>query len=150
MSTDLKDAVQSAMKAAMKNKEKGRLQTIRLIWAAIRQAEIDSQTTLSDNDVLVLLDKMLKQRRDAILQFQSANRDDLVEQEQSEIDVIQTFLPEPLSETDINQRIHDAIAQTGASTMKEMGHVMAILKPQLQGRADMAIVSKLIKDRLNK
>ncbi|MCD6055933.1 MAG: GatB/YqeY protein [Gammaproteobacteria bacterium] len=144
----LKETIQSAMKTALKEHDKVRLNAIRLIWAAIRQQEIDSQTTLDDASVLGLLDKMIKQRRDAIGQYQSANRQDLVSQEEAEIAVIQTFMPTPLSADEVDTLIQQAMEDSAATSMKDMAKVMALLKPALQGRADMGIVSKKIKERL--
>lgn len=144
----LKVRIQDDMKAAMKAGEKERLATIRLIMAAVKQREVDERIELDDSQVLQVLDKMVKQRRDSINQYRDAGRDELAAKEQAEIDVIQMYLPEPLSPDEINALIDAAIAETGASSMKDMGKVMGMLKPKLQGRADMGAVSGLIKSRL--
>ena len=136
------------MKTAMKGGDKERLATIRLMLAAAKQVEIDERRDLSDADLLAILDKMVKQRRDSISQFKEAGRDDLVAQEESEMAVIQDFLPQPLSEAEIETLITAAIANADAKTMQDMGKVMGLLKPQLQGRADMGKVSGQIKAQL--
>lgn len=136
------------MKTAMKGGDKERLATIRLMLAAAKQVEIDERRDLSDADLLAILDKMVKQRRDSISQFKEAGRDDLVTQEESEMAVIQDFLPQPLSEAEIETLITAAIANADAKTMQDMGKVMGLLKPQLQGRADMGKVSGQIKAQL--
>ena len=144
----LKTTITDDMKAAMKAGEKERLATIRLIMAAIKQLEVDGQKDLDDSEVLAALDKMAKQRRESITQFQNAERDDLVAAEQAELDIILTYLPEPLSEEEVTSLIKVAIEKSGAVTMKDMGKVMGQLKPQLQGRADMGKVSGQIKSIL--
>ena len=144
----LKQEITSAMKTAMKSGEKQRLATIRLMMAAAKQIEIDERRDLSDADLLAILDKMVKQRRDSVSQFKAAGRDDLVAQEESEMEVIQDFLPQPLSEAEIETLITAAIADADAKTMQDMGKVMGLLKPQLQGRADMGKVSGQIKAQL--
>ncbi len=141
----LKATVTNDMKTAMKAGEKERLATIRLIMAAIKQLEVDGQKDLDEAEVLAVLDKMAKQRRESITQFQNAERDDLVAAEQAELDIILTYLPEPLSEDEVNDLIKVAISSSGAESMKDMGKVMGQLKPQLQGRADMSKVSGQIK-----
>jgi len=148
MSDSLKTQLKDAMKNAMRAKEKERLGVIRLILAAIKQREVDERIELDDEQVLLVLDKMLKQRRESISQFESAGRDDLVVIEAAEIDVIKTFMPEPLSDADIEAIISKAMDESGASSIKEMGKVMGLVKPQVQGRADVGQVSKLIKQRL--
>lgn len=147
MST-LKAQIHEAMKAAMRAQDKARLATIRLIQADIKRIEVDERIEVDDARLLAVLDKMVKQRRESIAQFQAANRQDLVDKESAEITVIQEFLPRPLTADEINTLIGDAIAASGASSMQEMGKVMAILKPQVQGRADVAEVSKLVKARI--
>lgn len=137
------------MKDAMRAKDKERLAVIRLMLAAIKQREVDERVELDDEQVLVTLDKMLKQRRESIAQYEAADRQELADIEAAEIKIIQTFMPEPLSEADIATMIDEAIAQTGANEMKDMGKVMGILKPKMQGKADMGAVSKLIKTRLS-
>jgi len=149
MSDSLKVQLQNAMKEAMRAKEKARLGVVRLILAAIKQREVDERIELDDEQVLLVLDKMLKQRRESIAQFQAAGRDDLVVVEEAEIVVIQQFMPEPLSEDEVKSLIDHAISQSGAESMKDMGKVMAIIKPQAQGRVDMSMVSKLIKAQLS-
>ena len=137
------------MKTAMKGGNKSRLAVIRMILAAIKQIEVDERIELDDTRVNVVLDKMAKQRRESISQFEKAARNDLIDIEQAELVIIKEYLPEALSEQAINSLIESAINSTGATEIKQMGQVMGILKPQLQGRADMAIVSQLIKSRLN-
>lgn len=141
----LKAQIQDAMKAAMKSGDKQRLAVIRLVMSAVKQVEVDERIALDDSRVLSVLDKMVKQRRESISQFQNGGRDDLVEKEQAEIDVIAEFLPQPLSDNEIESIIHSAIDQTGAASMKDMGKVMGIVKPQITGRADVGKVSGKIK-----
>lgn len=137
------------MKSAMRAGEKEQLATIRLILAAIKQVEVDTRNELSDAEVVAILDKMGKQRRESIEQFEKANRQDLADKEKAELELIGGYLPTPLSEAEITAALEQALQATSASSMKDMGAVMAILKPQLQGRADMGQVSKLIKARLS-
>jgi uncharacterized protein YqeY len=144
----LKTRIQQDMKDAMRAGDKARLGTIRLILAAIKQKEVDERKDLDDADLTVVLDKMVKQRRESISHFDKAGRNDLIEQEAAELTVIQAYLPEPLDEGQLNTLIDEALAQTGASSLKDMGKVMAWLKPRLQGRADMSAVSSRIKKRL--
>jgi uncharacterized protein len=144
----LKQRLQDDMKAAMKAGDKRRLGVVRLINAAIKQREVDERVELDDTQVLVVLDKMLKQRRDSISQYEQAGREDLAAQERFEVEVCQAYMPAALSDDEIAGLIADAIDSTGASSMQDMGKVMALLKPKLQGRADMAAVSKQIKTRL--
>ncbi len=144
----LKDRIQQDMKDSLRGGDKSRLAVIRLILAAIKQQEVDERIELDDTQVTVVLDKMAKQRRESISQFEKAGRNDLVDQEVAELQIIQEFLPEQLSEAEINALIEAVMQQTGASSIKDMGKVMGQLKPQLQGRADMAAVSALIKARL--
>jgi uncharacterized protein YqeY len=144
----LKERIQQDMKDAMRAADKPRLGTIRLMLAAIKQIEVDERKVLDDAEVTVVLDRMVKQRRESISQFEKAGRTDLVDQEAAELVIIQTYLPEPLSENELNVLIDEAMAQTGAASIKDMGKVMALLKPKLQGRADMGAVSALIKTRL--
>jgi hypothetical protein len=136
------------MKAAMKAGDKRRLGVVRLINAAIKQREVDERVELDDTQVLVVLDKMLKQRRDSIAQYEQAGREDLAAQERFEVGVCQAYMPAALAEDEIAGLIAEAIDSTGASGMQDMGKVMALLKPKLQGRADMAAVSKQIKAKL--
>ena len=132
----------------MKAKAKPQLAVLRLFSAAVKQQEIDERIELDDQRVLATLDKMVKQRRDSIQQFEAAERQELADKEQAEIDVIQEFLPAQLSAEELNGMIAAAIESSGAESMKDMGKVMGILKPQLQGRADMGEVSKQIKASL--
>ncbi len=143
--SSLKDRIKDDMKASMKSGDKARLGAIRMILAAIKQIEVDERVELDDGRVIVVLDKMLKQRRESIKQFRDASRNDLAEIEEAEILVIQDFLPQALSEAEIDDMVAKAIAEVGATSIKDMGGVMALLKPQMQGRADMAVVSARIK-----
>jgi len=136
------------MKSTMKSGDKARLAVIRLILAAIKQIEVDERIELDDARVNQVLDKMAKQRRVSITQFEKANRTDLIDIEQAELAIIKDYLPEALSNEEIEKLISQAIETSGASEMKQMGQVMGILKPQLQGRADMGKVSQLIKSKL--
>jgi len=145
----IKDRLVADMKDSMRAGNKDRLATIRLILAAVKQVEVDQRIELQDADLLVILDKMSKQRRDSMEQFEKADRNDLIAIEQAELAIISEFLPAALSEQEISDLIKQAIEQTSASSMKDMGAVMGILKPQLQGRADMGAVSKLIKSALS-
>lgn len=144
----LKERIKEEMKAAMKGGDKARLGVIRLIMAAIKQVEVDERVELGDDRVLIVLDKMLKQRRESIRQFRDAGRTDLAEIEEAEVLVIQDFLPRPLTGDEIDALVAGAIAETGAAAIKDMGAVMNVLKPKMQGRADMAQVSARIKARL--
>ena len=149
MSEALKARITEEMKISMKSGDKPRLGAIRLILAAVKQREVDERISLNDEQVLSVLDKMTKQRRESISMFQSANRIDLVEIEELELTVIQSFLPAALSDEEVTGLIQAAIAESGAGSIKDMGKVMAILKPQLQGKADMTIVSAKIKTQLS-
>jgi len=144
----MKEQLTAEMKVCMKAKNKERLQVVRSLLAAIKQVEIDNQTTVDDAGVLAILDKAMKQRRDSHQQFTDADRPDLAEQEAYEMSVIQDFMPQALTEDEINALIDDAMTKTGASSMQDMGKVMGLLKPEMQGRADMGEVSKLIKAKL--
>jgi Uncharacterized conserved protein len=144
----LKDRITEDMKNAMRAKDTERLGTIRMITAAIKQREVDERITLDDAQVLAVIEKMIKTRKESIAQFQSAGRDDLVAKETKEVELLQTYLPEPLSEAELDQIIADAIAETGASSIKDMGKVMGIVKQKAQGRADMGAVSGKIKAKL--
>jgi uncharacterized protein YqeY len=144
----LKDRLTEAMKAAMRAQQKERLAAIRLALSAIKQVEVDERKTLTDSDVLSVLDKMVKQRRESIAQYEQAGRGDLVAVENGEIAVLQEFLPAQLSEAEIDALVVEAIAQTGAAGMRDMGKVMNLLRPQLAGRADMGAVSNRIKAKL--
>ncbi|MCB1777323.1 MAG: GatB/YqeY domain-containing protein [Candidatus Competibacteraceae bacterium] len=143
----LKTHIQDDMKAAMRAKDKGRLGVIRLILAAIKQREVDERIELSDAQILVVLEKMIKQRRESLTQYQNAGREDLARQEAFEIDLIQAYLPAPLSEAELETLIANAIAATGAESMRDMGKVMAMIKDQAQGQVDMSRVSAQVKAR---
>ncbi|MDD1793935.1 GatB/YqeY domain-containing protein [Enterovibrio makurazakiensis] len=140
--------IKSEQIVAMKAKDKPRLGTIRLMISAIRQQEIDGQKTLTDEESLAVIVKMVKQRRDSVSQYQSAGRDDLADVELAEISVLEEFMPQPLSDDEVDAMVKDAIAASGASSMQDMGKIMAILKPQVQGRADMGKISQLVKSNL--
>lgn len=146
--SQLKERIYDDMKSAMRAKEKDLLMTVRSILAAIKQQEVDTRQDLDDTAVLAILDKLAKQRRESISQYSEAGRDDLVAQEELELGFIQTYLPEPLSQDEIQSLVNEAIEATGASSMKDMGKVMTHLKPHAQGRADMGKVSGLIKGAL--
>lgn len=141
----LLEQLKDQMKVAMRAKDKQRLGTIRMALAAVKQREVDERITLDDAAVLAILVKMVKQRRDAANQYIEANRQDLADVELQEITVIEDFLPKPLTADEIDALIKEAISATGATSMQEMGKVMAILKPQVQGRADLGKISGLIK-----
>ena len=145
-----------AMKESMRNRDKARLATVRLALAEFKRAEMDdravsgsTESSLDDVRALAILDKMAKQRRDSIAQFESAGRSDLADQEKLELTILQEFLPEQLSEAEILEMVEQAITATGAESMRDMGKVMGAVKPQAQGRADMSVISKIIKDKLS-
>ena len=146
--SELKQRISEDVKTAMRGRDKDRLSTLRMIQAAIKQKEVDDRIDLDDTQVLVVLDKMAKQHRDSIEQFRHAGRDDLVARESSELAIVSEYLPQPLSETEIEQLIDEAISSAGASGMQDMGRVMGILKPRVQGRADMGKVSSAVKQKL--
>ena len=137
------------MKASLKAGDKRRLGTVRLILAAIKQREVDERVELDDPQVLAVLDKMVKQRRESIAQYEKAGRDELAEQEAFEVGVIQEYLPDALSDREIATLIEEAIAGTGAQSIRDMGKVMGQLNPKMQGRADMGAVSSLVKQKLS-
>jgi len=141
----LTDRIKDDMKAAMKSGNKSRLGVIRLILAAIKQVEVDERIQLDNDRTVLVLDKMLKQRRESIRQFAEAGRSDLVEVEEAEVLVIQDFLPQALSEMEIDSMISEAVVQSGAQSVKDMGKVVGLLKSKVQGRADMSVVSEKIK-----
>ena len=143
-----KDQILADIKAAMKAGDKSRLATLRLISAAIKQKEVDERIDVDEEQTMAILDKLMKQRRESIAQYEKAGRDDLVAVEQAESTIIQTYLPAALDQSEIDKIVGDAITTTGAASIKDMGKVMGLVKPALQGRADMAAVSKLIKERL--
>jgi len=144
----LKERITEDMKSAMRAGQKERLATIRLALAAIKQREVDERISLDDGQVLAVLEKMIKQRREAVAQFQSGGRADLVAKENAEIALLQGYLPAQLSEVEIDALIASAIATTGAVSVKDMGKVMAVVKPQAQGRADMGALSARIRQKL--
>ena len=147
--THLKQRITEAMNAAMRARDKARLGTVRLALAEIKKVEIDERIDLDDSRITSILDKMVKQRRDSIKQFETAGRTDLVAQEQLEINVIKEFLPEALSEEELDTIIKDALIKSGASSMQDMGNLMGLVKPQVVGRADMGAVSQKIKAALS-
>ena len=144
----LKNRIQDDMKAAMRARAKDRLAAIRLIMAAVKQREVDERITLDDAQVIAVLERMLKQRRESIAQFERAGRDDLVAKETFELDLIQSYMPEALSEAEIEALIDSAIAATSAQSMRDMGKAMVYVKERAQGRADMSVVSARLKSRL--
>ncbi len=146
----LKECINEDMKAAMKARETARLSAIRLLLAAIKQREVDERIQLDDAAVLAVIDKMLKQRRDSIAQYQTAGRQDLLDVEQFEADLLQSYLPAGLSDEEIDAAVKAAVAETGAAGPGDMGKVMALLKPRLAGRADMSEVSKRVKGALSR
>ncbi len=145
----LKTRISDAMKDAMRAKDKARLSAIRLMLAELKRVEIDERIELEDDRILGILDKMLKQRRDSIKQYEAGNRQDLADVEQAEISVIQEFMPAALSDEEITSIVEDAIQESGAASMKEMGAVMNIVRPKVMGRADMGQVSGLVKSKLS-
>jgi len=144
----LKSRITDDMKNAMRAKDTARLSAIRLLLAAIKQREVDERKEMGDGDVLSIIDKMVKQRKDSIAQFEAGKRADLAAVERAEIDVLQVYLPEPMGDAEIDAAIAAALAQTGASGAAGIGKVMAVLKPQLAGKADLATVSARVKARL--
>jgi len=144
----LKDRITDDMKAAMRAKDQARLSAVRLLLAAMKQKEVDERVELTDADVLAIIEKMLKQRRESIAQYESAGRTDLAEVEKFETRVLSEYLPQQLSEAEVAEAIAAALAESGAAGLKDMGKVMALLKPRLAGRADMGKVSALVKSRL--
>jgi len=144
----LKQRIQDEMKAAMKAADKRRLGAIRLILAAVKQREVDERIELDDIQVLAVLDKMVKQRRDSIEQYSKAGREDLAEQERYEVGICQEYLPAPLGEDELLALVEEAVIATGAASVKDMGKVIARIRPKAQGRADMGAVSRLVKERL--
>ncbi|WP_065479369.1 GatB/YqeY domain-containing protein [Aeromonas hydrophila] len=144
----LKDQLKDQQKLAMLAKDKARLGAIRLLMAEIKQREVDTRVELNDQDILAVVTKMVKQRRDSISQFEAAGRQDLADKESAEIVVLQEFLPQQLAAAEIAALIEQAIAESGAAVMADMGKVMAVLKPKIQGRADIGAVSAQVKTRL--
>jgi uncharacterized protein YqeY len=144
----LKERITDDMKAAMRSGEKERLGAIRMITSAIKQREVDERITLDDAQVLSVIEKMIKQRKESLAQFQAGNRQDLADKESAEIALLQSYMPQQLGEDELNSMIGDAITATGAASIKDMGKVMAIIKGKAQGRADMAAVGAKIKAKL--
>lgn len=147
--SQLKQQITEAMKTAMRAKEKERLSAVRLILAEIKRIEVDERIDPDDARITSILDKMVKQRRDSIKQFEDAGRAELAAKEQAEIDVIQEFLPSQLGEDEVEAIVKDAVAQSGAESMQDMGKVMALVKPKVVGRADMGVVSQKVKAALS-
>lgn len=145
----LKVKIQDSVKDAMRAKDKDRLGTLRQITAAIKQLEVDNRQDLSDDDIIVVLTKMTKQRKDSLSQFEQAGREDLAVIERAELAIIEEFLPTPLTESELEAAIASAIAESGASSIKDMGAVMNVLRPKVQGRADMGAVSSQVKAALS-
>ena len=145
----LKARITEDMKAAMRAKEAARLSAIRLLLSAMKQREVDERIELTDADVTGIIEKMIKQRRESIVQYEKGGRADLADAEKFEVGVLSAYLPQPMSEADIAAAIDAALAETGAKAMPDMGKVMAILKPKLAGRADMGKVSALVKSKLS-
>lgn len=145
---NLKQRIQNDMKDAMRAKDQKRLDVIRLLMAAIKQREVDERIVLDDTQVMAVLDKMIKQRRDSIQQYEAAARKDLADQENFEIELLKQYLPAPLTDAEITQLIKAAIAESGATSAKDMGKVMTLLKPKMQGRADMGAISGKVKQQL--
>ena len=146
--SEIKAGLMADIKACMKSGDKSRLGVLRLISSAVKQREVDERVDTDDTAMITILDKMAKQRRESIEQFNAAGRTDLADAEVAELEIIKTYLPEQLSEAEINELIEKTVADTGASSIRDMGKVMGVLKPELQGRADMSAVSGLIKSRL--
>jgi uncharacterized protein YqeY len=144
----LKERINEDMKSALRGREAARLSALRLLLAAIKQREVDERIALGDSDVVAVIDKMLKQRRDSIAQFEAAGRQDLADTEKFEISVLQTYMPQALSQAEIDAAVAKAVAQTSAKGPQDIGKVMTALKPLLTGRADMAKVSTLVKAKL--
>jgi len=144
----IKTQISNDVKDAMRSKDKDRLAALRLILAAFKQKEVDERIELSDEQSISILNKMAKQHRDSIEQFGQANRDDLIKKERLELDIIESYLPEKLSEEEVNLLIDEAISETGANSAKDMGKVIGLLKGKLQGQADMGEVSRLIRGKL--
>ena len=144
----IKTQISNDVKDAMRSKDKDRLAALRLILAAFKQKEVDERIELSDEQSISVLNKMAKQHRDSIEQFGQANRDDLIKKEQLELDIIESYLPEKLSEEEVSLLIDEAISETGANSVKDMGKVIGLLKKKLQGQADMGEVSRLIRGKL--
>jgi uncharacterized protein len=145
----LKARITDDMKDAMRAKATARLSTIRLLLAAIKQKEVDERIDVSDADVVAIIERMVKQRRESVTQFEAGKRPDLVAQERAEIDILQSYMPQALSDAEVDALVVAAVAQSGGGGMAAMGKVMAVLKPQLAGRADMGAVSAKVKAKLS-
>ena len=145
----IRQTISDDMKTFMRAKDTARLGAIRLLQASIKQKEVDERIELNDDQILAVIQKMLKQRKDSIEAYQQANRQDLIDQEQLEIEVLTKYMPEPLSDEEINKFIEEAIVTTGAADMKDMGKVVGVLKSKVAGRADMGEVSKLVRQKLS-
>lgn len=145
----LKTTIQDDIKSAMKSKETEKLATLRLLSAALKQKEVDERIELDDAQVVAIIDKMIKQRKESIQQFTNGNRPDLAEKEQSEIDILQIYMPQGLSEDEIKILVDQAVAEVGATSVRDMGKVMNVLRSQTAGRADMTVVSNLVKAKFN-
>ena len=144
----LRATIQEDMKAAMRSREAERLAAIRLLWSAVKQREVDERKELGDAEVTAVIDRMIKQRRDSIAQFEQGGRADLAAKEQQELVVLQAYMPQALTQAEVDAAVAAAIASTGAASAADMGKVMALLKPQLAGRTDLAKVSAMVKARL--
>ena len=145
----VKQRIQDDVKTAMRAMDKERVSTLRMVLASIKQKEIDENIELDDVQTLVVLDKMVKQHRDSIAQYQLGGRADLVDKETRELSIVQSYLPEPLTDAEINELLQQAIAETGAKSIQDMGKVMGVLKPKVQGRTDMGLISGLVKEKLS-
>lgn len=148
MSILLKQRIQEEMKTAMRQREQARLDVIRLILAAVKQIEVDERVEVDDARLLLVLDKLQKQTQDSLVQFEQAGRAELADKARFELSLIKSYLPEPLTESAVRTLVAEAIASTGAKSVREMAQVMAVLKPQVQGRVDMGLVGQLVKERL--
>ena len=147
-SSEIKERFEASVKDAMRARDKQRLGVLRLTMSEFKKVEVDERIELDDTRVLVILDKMVKQRRDSLSQYEQAGRQDLVQQESFELDLLKEFMPEALDEAAVTTIVDQAIAETGASSMKDMGRLMGVVRPQVQGRADMAAISAIIKQKL--
>lgn len=148
MPSEIKSRIDASVKDAMRARDKQRLGVLRLVMAEFKRIEVDERIELDDDRVLAILDKMTKQRRDSLTQFQDAGRTDLADQESFELDLIKEYMPDQLDEAVIVELIDSAIAESGASSMKDMGKLMSMIRPQVQGRADMGMVSAIVKQKL--
>jgi len=149
LSSNLKGRINEDLKTAMRAQDKRRVGTLRLVMAAVKQREVDDRVLVDDPALLGILDKMIKQRRDSVVQYQSGGREDLAQQEIYEIEVIQNYLPQPLTEAELDTLVDTAVQQTGADSVKDMGKVMTVLRAQVQGRVDMGEVGARVKRRLS-